>query len=96
MKNIHPFIHIRNLVIKRKLLKSRTLRDKSWDKFIPMELLDGRENNKKKKRIKKPHKIYPSQNFPEIKNNKTDGILKQKLIEKRNDFIFQKKKLLHH
>jgi len=91
MKNIHPFIHIRNLVIKRKLLKSRTLRDKSWDKFVPMELLEGRENNNKKKRLKEPHKIYPSQNFQEIKNNQTEGNLNLKYIEKRNDFIFKKK-----
>jgi len=89
MKNIHPFMHIRNLVIKRKLLKSKTLKGKSWDKFIPLELKRKKQNIQEKK-LKEHKPIYFSQNF--LKNNcdQTSKECQSKFLESRNDFLFKK------
>jgi len=89
MKNIHPFMHIRNLVIKRKLLRSKTLKDKSWDKFIPLELKRKKKNIQEKK-LKEHKTIYFSPNF--LKNNcdQTSKEYQFKFLESRNDFLFKK------
>ncbi len=54
MKNIHPIYHIKELMIKRELMKKPEMANESWDRFLP----NYQKHNVKKKKVKKIKKEY--------------------------------------
>ena len=89
MENIHPFIHIRGLLIKKKLLKSPTLKHASWEEFLPLET-----RNKKiffiEKKILQPRKIQKEGViFSPIQNSSRHFVSGNKHLEERVDFNFK-------
>ena len=60
MKNIHPVYHIKELMIKRELMKDETLKAEDWSRFLPS--FQKKNVQRKKKKSKKNPKEY--QPFP--------------------------------
>jgi len=54
MKNIHPIYHIKELMIKRELMKKPEMANENWDRFLP----NYQKHNVKKKKVKKEKKEY--------------------------------------
>lgn len=88
MTNIHPFIHIRNLVIKKKLLKSIKLKNKSWKSFVPLELVK-KEDDKKTLKLKIRGMETKHHSFQTIKHHSSNLGLNLDFVEIRNDFKFK-------
>ena len=86
MKNIHPVYHIKELMIKKELLKRPELAAESWDRFLPQ----FKKQNIKRKTTKKTKKEEYNPFPPEQKLRKVD----EQLIsgDYFNDEELQKKK----
>lgn len=82
MANIHPIYHIKELMIKRELMKRPELANESWDRFLPQFL---KRNPKKKKTVKKEEKEY-NPFPPEQKPRKIDMLLES------GDYFMQENK----
>jgi len=56
MRNIHPVYNIKELMIKRELMKDENMKNENWDRFLPQ----FKKQNVKRKKIKatKPKKEY--------------------------------------
>jgi len=61
MNNIHPVYHIKELMIKRELMKRPELATESWDRFLPQF---KKQNVKRKKIAKKPKEEKEYNPFP--------------------------------
>lgn len=62
LKNIHPIYHIKELMIKRELMKDEKLKFESWDRFLPhfRKMNQPKKPNIKKTiKDKKPYSPFP-------------------------------------
>jgi rRNA processing protein Krr1/Pno1 len=91
MQNIHPFIHIRNLTIKKKLLKSDELKNKSWSDFLPLELIKPKLITAKILKI--DGKKIENREKKTVENHAGGCDFLKKCLETRKDFNFKFKTL---
>ena len=63
MKNIHPIYHIKELMIKRELMKKPEMANESWDRFLP-NYQKHNVKRKKVKKIKKEYNPFPNEQQP--------------------------------
>ena len=80
MKNIHPIYHIKELMIKRELMKKPEMANENWDRFLP----NYQKHNVKKKKVKKEKKEYNP--FPNEQQPRKIDILLQ-----TGDYFFNEK-----
>ena len=81
MKNIHPIYHIKELMIKRELMKKPEMANENWDRFLPNY---QKHNVKKKKKVKKEKKEYNP--FPNEQQPRKIDLLLQS-----GDYFFDEK-----
>lgn len=96
MKNIHPIYHIKELMIKKELMKKPEFANENWDRFLP----NYQKHNPKRKKVKKEVKEY-NPFPPEQKPRKIDELLESGdyFLDKKketNKTIKKKIKLLEH
>ena len=89
MKNIHPYVNIRGLILKKKLFKSLTMKNKSWNTMLPLKSIEINNGRKLKLQLTQK-KEKKDQDFFYLKNNAKNPYGKVKFLEKRQDFVFFK------
>jgi ribosomal RNA assembly protein len=80
MKNIHPIYHIKELMIKKELMKKPEMKNENWDRFLP----NYQKHNVKKKKVKKEKKEYNP--FPNEQQPRKIDLLLQS-----GDYFFDEK-----
>jgi len=88
MKNIHPILHVKNLMIKKKLLKSPLLKNESWEKFLPLKFSKKKQNNTQIKYFLEK-KDQKQSNFSLIKFQGLKINFKQNYLEYRRNINFK-------
>ena len=83
MQNIHPYFHVRNLILRKKLIKSFTLKNKTWNSILPLKS-NKIDKDKKLKIYTVKRKTEKNRNFCYIKNS----LYKPKFLEYRRGFSF--------
>ena len=88
MKNIHPLVHIKNLMIKKKLLKSPKMKNLSWDNFISPKLIE-KNLNKDKATFSIANEERRNQSVSIISNSEKNSNTKFNYLESRQSFIYE-------
>ena len=83
MQNIHPYFHVRNLILRKKLIKSFTLKNKTWNSILPLKS-NKIDKDKKLEIYTTKRKIEKNKNFCFLKNS----LLVPKFLENRQGFCF--------
>lgn len=71
MKNIHPIYHIKELMIKKELMKKPEMANENWERFLPNFQKHNPKKKKAPKKEKKEYNPFP----PEQKPRKIDLML---------------------
>ncbi len=73
MENVHPIYHIKELMIKRELMKDPTLKDQNWDRFLP-KFKQIKIKRKKRARVeKKQYNPFPPEQQPRAEDLKMES-----------------------
>lgn len=68
MLNVHPIYHIKELMLKRELMKDEKLKEENWERFLPnfKQVREKRKKIKKDGKIKqkKPYDPFPPAQLP--------------------------------
>eukprot|EP00802_Teleaulax_amphioxeia_P011380 Tamp_11412.p1 GENE.Tamp_11412~~Tamp_11412.p1 ORF type:complete len:266 (+),score=17.53 Tamp_11412:713-1510(+) len=87
MKNIHPYVNIRDLILRKKLFKSSMMKNKSWNTMLPLKSIEN--SNDRKLKIQMTQKNQnKDKDFFYLKNYTKKQYEKPKFLEKRQNFIF--------
>lgn len=94
MQNIHPIYHIKELMVKRELLKDENMKDQNWDRFLP-KFKQVKINKKKKiKKEKKEYNPFPPEQQPRLQDIKMETgeyFLSEKEVNDRKMELKKKK-----
>lgn len=73
MENIHPIYHIKELMVKRELMKDEKMKDENWDKYLP-KFKQVKMNKKRAKTIKqkKEYTPFPPEPTPRLEDIKME------------------------
>ncbi len=73
MQNVHPIYHIKQLMVKRELMKDEKMKTENWDKYLPKFKQVKMNKKKAKKRIeKKQYTPFPPEPTPRIEDIKME------------------------
>jgi ribosomal RNA assembly protein len=64
LQNVHPIYHIKELMIKRELLKRPELAAESWDRFLPQFKKRNIKKKKVAKKVEKEYEPFPPAQLP--------------------------------
>ena len=64
MQNVHPVYHIKQLMIKRELMKDEKMKNENWDRFLPKFKQVKMQKKKKKRMEKKQYEEFPPEQQP--------------------------------
>lgn len=86
MQNIHPVYHIKELMVKRELMKDENMVGVNWDKFLPKfkQVKQKRKASKPKSEKKKERDLFPPEPTPrqeDIKMETGEYFLSEKEVK---------------
>lgn len=64
MQNVHPIYHIKELMIKRELMKDESMKEENWDRFLPKFKQIKQKKKKSKRKEKKEYDPFPPAQLP--------------------------------
>ena len=90
MKNIHPIYHIKELMIKKELMKDENLKNENWDRFLPN--FKKTVNNVKAKKKAQSQEVKPKEKelYPPAPMPRKEDLL----MESGEFFLSKKEKLV--
>jgi ribosomal RNA assembly protein len=83
---VHPIYHIKELMIKRELMKDPTLKEENWDRFLPKFKQIKMKKKKKAAIKKKEYTPFPPEQQPRLEDIKMETgeyFLSEKEVKER-------------